>query len=73
MTGPGPALRPRVARLVDGRYRAEVVIAHESGAENVFRGRAAQTHAEALEAARRLIEAASVAEEPVFETPPAWK
>jgi hypothetical protein len=31
-------LTPRAARLVNGRYRAEVVIADRWGGENVFLG-----------------------------------
>jgi hypothetical protein len=51
MSGPGHTLRPRVARLVDGRYRAEVVIADLWGGENVFLGGVAASHDAALEAA----------------------
>jgi hypothetical protein len=75
MSGPGhTALRPRVARLGDGRYRAEVVIADRWGGENVFLGGVAASHDAALALARRLISTASV-EEPVaiLELPPAWK
>jgi hypothetical protein len=69
----GPALMPRVARLGDGRYRAEVVIADLWGGESVFCGHTAPSHAEALEAARRLVAAATVVEPAIFELPPAWK
>jgi hypothetical protein len=73
MSGPGHALRPRVARLEDGRFRAEVVIADLWGTEDVFRGGVAATEAAAFEAAARLVATALVVEEPAFETPPPWK
>jgi hypothetical protein len=58
---------------VDGRYRAEVVIADGWGGENVFYGHTAPTHAAAFEAARRLIVAASVEEPVATELPAPWK
>jgi hypothetical protein len=69
----GPALKPRVASLGDGRYRAEVVIADAWGGSNVFRGGVVATHALALEAAQRLISAASVELPVEVEFPPSWK
>jgi hypothetical protein len=69
----GPALRPRVARLANGRYRAAVVIAHSWGDESIFPGGVAATEAEALALARRLIETASVEEPTMLELPPAWR
>jgi hypothetical protein len=73
MSGPGPALRPRVARLEDGRFRAEVVIADRWGGENVFCGHTSPTHDAALEAARRLIAAATEEQPAIVETLPSWK
>ena len=69
----GPAMMPRVARLGDGRYRAEVVIADWWGGENVFLGSVTASHAEALEAARRLVEAATVELPITIELPVPWK
>jgi hypothetical protein len=70
----GPALMPRVARLENGRYRAEVAILHPWGGENVFLGGVAASHAEALALARRLISTASVEEPVTIEVvPPAWR
>jgi hypothetical protein len=69
----GPALRPRVARLDNGRWRAEVAILHPWGDESVYRGGVAASEGEALEAARRLIVAAAVEEPVEIELPPAWK
>jgi hypothetical protein len=75
MSGPGhPALQPRVARLGDGRYRAEVAILDLWGGENVFCGHTAPTYDAALLAARRLIAAASIEEPAIVEIcPPAWR
>jgi hypothetical protein len=73
MSGPGHALRPRVARLVDGRYRAVVVIADLWGGENVFLGGVAASHDAALALARRLIATAAVEEPAMLELPAPWK
>jgi hypothetical protein len=70
----GPALRPRVARLDDGRWRAEVAVLHPWGDENVYRGGVAASEAEALALAQRLISTASAAEPVTIEVvPPAWR
>jgi hypothetical protein len=71
----GSALRPRVARLDNGRYRAEVAILHPWGDESVYRGGVASSEGEALEAARRLVAAATVEAPPVEVelSRPAWK
>jgi hypothetical protein len=50
-----------------------VAIADLWGTEDVFRGATAASHAEAAALAQRLAATASVVEEPVFETLPAWK
>jgi hypothetical protein len=75
MSGPGhTALKPRVARLDNGRYRAEVAILHPWGDESVYRGGVAASEGEALEAARRLVAAATVEEPVTMEVvPPAWR
>jgi hypothetical protein len=69
----GPALRPRVARLENGRWRAEVAILHPWGDESVYRGGVAASQAEALALAQRLIATASVEEPAIVELPAAWK
>jgi hypothetical protein len=69
----GPALRPRVARLDNGRWRAEVAILHPWGDESVYRGGVAASEGEALEAARRLVAAATAEPVPICEVPAAWK
>jgi hypothetical protein len=73
MSGPGHTLRPRVARLEDGRYRAEVVIRHPWGDESVYRGGVAASEGEALALTRRLISKALAVEPTMLELPPAWK
>jgi hypothetical protein len=69
----GPALMPRVARLENGRYRAEVAILHPWGGENVFLGGVAPSHDAALALAQRLAAAASTQEPVTFEVPLPWK
>jgi hypothetical protein len=66
-------LVPRATKIEGGRWRPEVLITHESGDQNVFRGGVAATHSEALEAARRLVAAASVEQPVEVEVPAAWK
>jgi hypothetical protein len=66
-------LTPRAARLVDGKWRAEVVIDPRGWGENVYRGGVAASEGEALEIARRLAAAALVQEPAVFETPAPWR
>jgi hypothetical protein len=66
-------LTPRATKTEGGRWRPEVLIAHESGDQNVFRGSIAPTHALALEAAQRLVAAATVEPVPIFEVPLPWK
>jgi hypothetical protein len=66
----GPALKPRVARLENGRWRPEIVIAHESGDQSVWGASSVATHNEALARAQRLIATASAAEPVTFEVVP---
>jgi hypothetical protein len=66
-------LTPRAARLVNGRYRAEVVIADRWGGENVFLGGVAASQADALALAQRLVAAALVQEPTLLELPAPWK
>jgi hypothetical protein len=63
----------QVKPLENGRFMPTVVIKDNWGGENVFLGSVAASHAEALEAALRLISAASVQEPTVFELPLPWK
>ena len=67
----GPALRPRVARLENGRYRAEVAIADSWGRQSIFAGGITATEDAALEIARRLVEAATTVEPVEMEVPAA--
>jgi hypothetical protein len=66
-------LTPRAARLVDGKWRAEVVIDPMGWGENVYRGGLAASEGEALEIARRLVAAATVELPVEMELPAAWK
>jgi hypothetical protein len=66
-------LIPRATEIEGGRWRPEVLIAHESGDQNVFCGHTAPTHAEALALAQRLVEAATVEPVPIFEVPLPWR
>jgi hypothetical protein len=66
-------LVPRVTALGNGKFMPTVAIADLWGGESVFCGHTAPTHAEALEAARRLVAAATVEEPVAVELPPAWK
>jgi hypothetical protein len=67
-------LIPRATKIEGGRWRPEVLVCDSWGGENVFLGGGVATHAEALEAARRLISTVSVAEPVTFEVvPPAWR
>jgi hypothetical protein len=66
-------LFPRATKIEGGRWRPEVLITHESGDQNVFRGGVVATHALALEAAERLVAAGTVEEVPIFEVPLPWR
>jgi hypothetical protein len=68
-----PSATPRAARREDGKWRAEVVIAHRWGDENVFRGGLAASQADALALAQRLVAAALVQEPTLLELPAPWK
>jgi hypothetical protein len=62
----------QVKPLENGRFIPTVVIKDAWRGESVFYGHTAPTHAEALEAARRLVAAATVEEQvTIFEFPPA--
>jgi hypothetical protein len=69
-------LTPWVRSLGNGRFRPEVRIVDPGyGTEDVFLGtHTAPSHAEALEAARRLISKATVEEPAIVEIcPPVWR
>jgi hypothetical protein len=65
----------QVRPLGNGKFRPEVRIVDPGyGTEDVFLGtQSVASHAQALEAARRLISTASVEEPTMLELPPAWK
>jgi hypothetical protein len=66
-------LVPRATKIEGGRWRPEVLVCDSWGGESVFLGGVAASHGEALEAAQRLIEAASVEPVSIFEVPLPWK
>jgi hypothetical protein len=67
-------LIPRATKTEGGRWRPEVLIAHESGDQSVWGAASVASHDTALESARRLV-ASALAEAPIEMelSRPVWK
>jgi hypothetical protein len=67
-------LIPQATKIEGGRWRPEVLIAHESGDQSVWGTSSVASHAEAFALAQRLVATALAVEEPaMLELPPSWK